>query len=242
MLSVERIEGTAALCTGSDGTTRTLPLASLPADVREGDLLTPLPEGGYAINAVQTAQQRGRLHDRLQHLAAESRRRKVLSMLQAAQNEPVSASVLATRCSVTRQVIVNDVAMLRAGGAPIVATPRGYLIESAAVQGDNRNYTIVCSHNTPALLLRELYIVVDHGAQALDVIVEHPVYGQITGQLQVCSRFDADRFAQTLASTEAEPLARLTGGLHLHTLRCPDFSCYERIVEALRSEGIWAGE
>ena len=59
--------------------------------------------------------------------SAEARRRAVAQILEEAEG-PVSAAALARRFSVSRQIIVGDVALLRAGGADILATPRGYLL------------------------------------------------------------------------------------------------------------------
>ena len=101
-----------------------------------------------------------------------------------------------------------------------------------------QDYTIACRHENVEQLLQELYIVVDHGATMRDVIVEHPIYGQLTGQLQVSSRFEADRFVKALTTSEASPLSQLTGGIHLHTLRCSDRACFERVTNALKAAGI----
>ena len=77
----------------------------------------------------------------------------------------------------------------------------------------------------------------DHGCQVLDVVVEHPVYGQLTGQLRLSSRYDIQQFMERVNSRRARPLSDLTGGVHLHTLRCPDQASYQRVVAALRAEG-----
>ena len=81
----------------------------------------------------------------------------------------------------------------------------------------------------------ELYTIVDAGGEVVDVIVEHPVYGQLTGPLRLRSRADVDSFLQRVQG--AEPLSALTGGIHLHTLRAPDEAVMERVMQALSSAG-----
>ena len=60
-------------------------------------------------------------------MRAEERRQAIRELLQNSK-QPVSASVLAARFAVSRQIIVGDIALLRAAGADISATPRGYVI------------------------------------------------------------------------------------------------------------------
>ena len=86
-------------------------------------------------------------------------RRTKISHLLAGADKPVSATVLAAQCGVSRQIIVGDVALLRAGGADIAATPRGYVLprDSAALLR-----TVACVHDREGMA-RELEIIVDHG-------------------------------------------------------------------------------
>ncbi len=163
-------------------------------------------------------------------MTAAQRREKILQTLSGASG-PVSAGVLASELGVSRQAVVGDVALLRAGGSPITATPRGYVLEDAAPTG-RILCTVACRHGMDGLL-QELYTVVDCGCGVLDVTVEHPVYGQLSGQLQVFSRFDADEFVKKLSENSAQLLCRLTGDIHLHTLSCPDEAHRERVLAAL---------
>ena len=164
---------------------------------------------------------------------AEERRETILKLLrQSAQ--PVSASTLAGQLSVSRQIIVGDIAILRAGGAEISATPRGYVLPQAT---DGITRTIACRH-TLVQTGQELDILVDNGCTVLDVIVEHPVYGQLTGQLQISSRYDVQQFLARVQAHDAAPLSILTGGIHLHTLRCPDEAACARACAALKAAGL----
>lgn len=166
-------------------------------------------------------------------MKAASRRQAILDRLRTA-DRPVSASALAAGLNVSRQIIVGDIALLRAGGAEISATPRGYVLPRAT---DGITRTIACRH-TLAQTGQELDILVDNGCTVLDVIVEHPVYGQLTGQLQISSRYDVEQFLARIRDSDAAPLSMLTGGLHLHTLCCPNEDAYTRACAALKAAGL----
>lgn len=160
---------------------------------------------------------------------AENRRKAVAEALSA--QEPISAASLAARFSVSRQVIVGDVALLRAGGLDVVATPRGYRLGKPA--GMVR--TVACLHSMENLEL-ELLTMVDNGCTVNDVVVEHPLYGELTGQLNLSSRYDVAQFVEQCRHTT--PLLSLTGGVHLHNLTCPDEETYQRVCRQLDEEGI----
>lgn len=241
MLSIERIEGDFAICEDEKQKQFNIPLALLPKGAAEGDIIKPNKKGGYLIDTQEGENRRKAVSDRLARVGTTSRRNSISKLLDQA-TQPISASALADKFHVSRQIIVGDVALLRASGVPVVATPRGYLLERPANTSSSFDYTIACHHDNNQQLLQELYVVVDHGATMIDVIVEHPVYGQLVGQLQISSRFDADRFISALASSEASPLSQLTGGIHLHTIRCPSRDCFERITTALCDKGILVSE
>lgn len=170
-------------------------------------------------------------------MEAASRRQAILDRLRTA-DRPVSASALAAELNVSRQIIVGDIALLRAGGAEISATPRGYVLPRAT---DGITRTIACRHAL-AQTGQELDILVDNGCTVLDVIVEHPVYGQLTGQLQISSRYDVEQFLARIRDSDAAPLSMLTGGLHLHTLCCPNEDAYTRACAALKAAGLLLGD
>ena len=164
---------------------------------------------------------------------AETRRQAVARALEEAE-APVSAAALAERFSVSRQIIVGDVALLRAAGAEILATPRGYVLGGRSPGVERR---LACVH-APEDMERELNAIVDAGGEVVDVIVEHPVYGQLTGLLGVRSRYDVGEFVARVAAHGARPLSDLTGGIHLHTVRCPDETAFRRVERALAGIGI----
>ena len=164
---------------------------------------------------------------------ALQRRKYIMGRLEEG-GAPVSATVLAGELSVSRQIIVGDVALLRAGGARITATPRGYVLERPP---EGRRFTIACRH-TPEEMARELEIMVDNGCTVENVIVEHSVYGQLVGQLMLSSRYDVAEFIRKVSESGSKPLSDLTGGIHLHTLRCPDEAAFQRVQEELDREGL----
>lgn len=165
-------------------------------------------------------------------MTAAQRRTAIYKQLTAAQT-PISATALAQQFSVTRQVVVGDIALLRAEGHSITATPRGYMIP--AETGLRR--TIACHHSGEDTQ-KELFAMVDCGCTVVDVIVEHPLYGQLTGPLQLSSRYDVQQFLKRCASADAQPLSNLTEGIHLHTLSCPDSEAFRRVQQNLRELGI----
>ena len=166
-------------------------------------------------------------------MRAEERRQAIRELLQNSK-QPVSASALAARFAVSRQIIVGDIALLRAAGADISATPRGYVIlrETAGLVRQ-----VAVQHDT-AGMEAELNAMVDQGCTVLDVIVEHPIYGQLTGPLQLASRYDVAQFLARCSQPDARPLSELTEGIHLHTLSCPDEASFDRVRQELRRLGI----
>lgn len=168
----------------------------------------------------------------------ETRRSSILSILRS--ESPVTGSSLASRMGVTRQVIVQDIAVLRAQGARILATPRGYtMLQESPPPGVTR---LVAVKHDREHTRDELYTAVDLGVEVVDVIVEHPVYGQLTGMLSLSSRADVDQFMRKIDETSAGLLSSLTQGVHLHTVRVKDQAQFDALLEALGRKGYLLGE
>jgi len=149
--------------------------------------------------------------------------------------KPISASLLAKELNVSRQVIVGDVALLRAQGHEIIATARGYLIPNYNETNQHLG-KIACQH-TPDDTKNELYIIVDLGAIVVNVIVEHGFYGEITGCLNLASRKDVDIFINKVKTMEVKLLSELTMGVHLHTIACRSKAHFEEVYQALENSG-----
>ena len=80
--------------------------------------------------------------------------------------------------------------------------------------------------------------MVDCGCTVVDVIVEHPVYGQLTAPLALSSRYDVEQFIQRMQDSHAQPLSALTGGVHLHTLSCPSEDAFSYLKVSLQAMGM----
>ena len=160
---------------------------------------------------------------------SEGRRKALAERLRGAKG-PLSAAALARELSVSRQIIVGDVALLRAGGLDITATPRGYLLPAPPA---GVSCTFACRHRADQME-EELNAMVDQGCTVLDVIVEHPIYGQLTGPLRLSSRYEVAQFVSRCREEAAAPLSQLTEGVHLHTVLCPDQAAADRVRVALK--------
>ena len=143
------------------------------------------------------------------------RRRRLMEWMRA-QSGPIHGDDLASHFRVSRQCLVQDVAVLRAAGELIVSTPQGYRLPLERMAAAHRA-TLACKH-TPEQTEHELNILVDHGVRVLDVIVEHPLYGELRGALMIESRADVQEFLRRVRQTRATLLSTLTQGVHLHTV------------------------
>lgn len=166
-------------------------------------------------------------------LAAE-RRERIRQILMDA-DAPISASTLAAQLGVSRQIVVGDVALLRAGGFAVDATPKGYRIPMA-----QSGYTglVACMHSTEEQLRQELYLVVDHGGVMQDVSVENPLYGELHANLNITSRRDADNFVAEVVRQPQSLLSSMTNGIHLHNIHCANETIFQEICSALDTAGI----
>lgn len=178
---------------------------------------------------------RGSTMEAKQKLLGEKRRQFLLNYLQR-ENRAVTGTELAELTGVSRQVIVQDIALLKAKNEPIIATPQGYLYFSA-VQPQGIQRVIACQHSFEKTE-RELTLLVEHGLKIIDVIVEHPVYGQLQGALMIESLADVREFIRKIENKEAKLLSSLTQGVHLHTVEAKDERQIEEACQALQKEGI----
>jgi len=169
-------------------------------------------------------------------LKVEERLEEILKTLKDS-SEPIVAREFAKKYQVSRQVIVGDIARLRAAGEEIVSTPRGYLMNTPI----NHQITkkIICKH-TPEETIDEINTIVGLGGKLLDVAIDHPVYGELTGALNIFDQADADQFNQKVVSGEASLLSELTEGIHVHTIAASSMMILEAIEEKLEEKGYLA--
>ncbi|MBE6083058.1 MULTISPECIES: transcription repressor NadR [Tissierellales] len=165
---------------------------------------------------------------------SNERREKILNILKQSK-KPIKGIGLAAEFKVSRQVIVQDIAILRAKGDNIIATPQGYIIPDS-VKTDTIVKTIVCKHSGGEEMEDELNTIVDMGGKVIDVIVEHPIYGEIKGLLLISSRLDVKNFMKNVKQSNAEPLSLLTEGIHIHSIEVKNEDSFKNIVNALKEK------
>ncbi len=167
-------------------------------------------------------------------MEGDSRRDKIIEMLNQAP-EPLSGAALAKQLKVSRQVIVQDIALLRAYDKNILSTNKGYILYQPETKAVYKR-TVSVMH-TDGQMQDELYTIVDCGAHVLDVVVEHEVYGQITADLFLRSRTDVDEFIEKIAKSKAQPLKTLTNGAHFHTVEADSEDVLARVERQLDARG-----
>ncbi|MBI4491577.1 MAG: transcription repressor NadR [Chloroflexi bacterium] len=163
-----------------------------------------------------------------------TQRRNILLRLLQQRGEPMTGTELAQRLGVSRQVIVQDVAVLRAAGEDILATPQGYLLLQPTPP---THRMVLATRHSREETAEELTILVDHGLRVLDAVVEHPLYGELRAPLMLASRADVQAFMARLEETGAVLLSHLTGGVHLHTVDASSPEHLAQAREALRQRG-----
>lgn len=165
---------------------------------------------------------------------SKERRSNIVNML-VGGNRPLKGQELAEKFNVTRQVIVKDVAIIRAEGTSIIATPEGYLISKYE---ENRiRKVIAVSHDRDEMDV-ELNTIVKYGGIVEDVIVEHPLYGEIKSMLMIKNLNDVEKFVSKFKNTEAEPLSLLTNGVHVHTISAESEKQIIDILKELEEKNI----
>ena len=169
---------------------------------------------------------------------AKERREKLAKILKKS-NKPIPGSELARQLGVSRQVIVQDIALLRAGKKEIISTNKGYLLFKAESNKFTRSFLV---KHTTEQIEEELCLMVDKGGRILDVGVSHGVYGNISTDLIINNRQDVYDFIEKLKKGKLTPLKELTGDVHLHTVEADTEEILDNIEEALRKKGLLYNE
>lgn len=164
------------------------------------------------------------------------RRKKIMEILKQ-EKKPVSGTELARRAGVSRQVIVQDVALMRANQENIMSTNKGYVIRENLPEQDPDCVRIFQVNHMTEDTLEELHTIVDYGGRLLNVFVEHEVYGQIQVDLVIQNRLDAEEFVDSLKKSKDEPLKTLTNGSHYHTVAADSVKNLDRIEAELKKKG-----
>lgn len=160
-----------------------------------------------------------------------SRLNKIYKYLKEARRA-VNGNELAEQFNISRQIIVQDIALLRAKGYDIISTNRGYIIN------DNSLTVKLCLHHENEEITKELYTIVDNGGTIKNVIIDHPVYEEIVATLNLSNRKEVDEFVAKMNKHQGTPLKQLGDGYtHYHEIIAPSKEVIDNIVADLDQLG-----
>ena len=165
-------------------------------------------------------------------MTGEERRIRILKKLQEADS-PLSGTALAKAFHVSRQIIVQDIALMRAENNGIISTNKGYLLRSKKAKNCQPKRVFFVKHSTQQVL-DEFQTIIELGGKVLDVAVEHEIYGQICVDLFIETATDAADFYGKLLTCRDNPLKVLTDDCHYHTVSAPSEKLLDLIEEELR--------
>jgi len=167
-------------------------------------------------------------------MKAEQRRREIVTTLMGA-SDPIPGGDLAVQTGVSRQVIVQDMALIRANGVDVMATNRGYVLHEA--QQVSRVFKVI---HTDEQVEEELNLFVDLGGIVQDVFVYHKVYGVIKVPMNIKSRKDVRKYMEGISSGKSTNLMNLTSNYHYHTIIAEDEQTLDMIQDELSQRGFLA--
>lgn len=159
-------------------------------------------------------------------MKAEERRKKLIALL--TDHTPIPGGVLSEKLSVSRQIIVQDIAILKASGHKIISTHRGYLLEEAPQA--ERVFKV---RHTSEQTKDELSLIVSLGGTVIDVFVWHKVYGKIEATLNIFSDRGIEQFLNGIKSGKSSELMHITDGYHYHTVRADSRETLDAIERLL---------
>lgn len=159
-------------------------------------------------------------------MLGEERREKILEALKK-NSKCISGGFFSKVFSVSRQVIVQDIALLRAKGYNIISTARGYLLQEPIYF----ERVVKVFHNDDSIE-DELNLIVDLGGEIADVFIKHEIYGDLRAELNIKSRKEVKDFLNKIEKGESKPLKNLTSGNHFHTIRASS----EKELDYIESE------
>lgn len=170
------------------------------------------------------------------NLDGNSRRKAIIAYL-TEKSVPISGTELAKHFNVSRQVIVQDVALLRAENRDILSTNKGYALFEHKPSRGGCSAVLMVKH-TAEQTMDEMLAIVDFGGSMLDVSIDHDLYGQIRTDLVINDAQDAEEFCEKMAQSSSKPLKVLTGDYHYHTIKAPSEKALTLIKQELRDKGI----
>jgi len=163
-------------------------------------------------------------------LDGKERRCHILELLEKTRT-PISGTELARTFGVSRQVIVQDIALLRAKNREILSTNKGYLLFHPLGE-DSAAQTVVMVKHSSDEVYDEFATIVELGGKVLNVSVDHDYYGQIQIDLVINDLKDAKDFVCRMKESKSQTLKCLTGDIHYHTIAAPS----EKVLQLIRKE------
>lgn len=163
-----------------------------------------------------------------------ARRKQILNMIRESP-KPLSGGALGRETGVSRQVVVQDIALLRTEGYPIVATARGYILNEP-----KQAVRLFKVHHSNEQTEDELTTIVDLGGCVLDVMVNHRIYGKMSAPLNIKNRRDVQLFMNSLHSGKSTPLMNVTSGYHFHHVSAEQEDILDEIEDALKEKNFLA--
>lgn len=164
----------------------------------------------------------------------QKRREIILEELSKAVKN-VNATQLAEKFGVSRQIIVGDIALLRASGIEIISNSRGYRLANKSI--GMLEAKLAVKHGLDQVE-EELRLIVENGGIVADVIVEHELYGEIKGTMDIKHVEEVAAFLNKVEQAHVTLLSSLTEGIHLHTIQYPNEETLVKIKQALSQAGI----
>lgn len=165
---------------------------------------------------------------------AETRRNEIIKRLTGA-SAPVSASKLAEEFGVSRQIIVQDIAIIRAMGYSVSSLSRGYVLETP-----NQVQRIFKVQHSDEDVEKELNLIIDTGGIVEDVFIFHKVYGTVRAPMGIKSRHQVKQFLDDIANGKSSLLKNVTSGYHYHTVTADSEETLDLIENNLREQGFLA--
>lgn len=169
-------------------------------------------------------------------MKAADRRKAIVNRLLSA-NEALSGGLLSGELGVSRQIIVQDITVLKGSGYDILSTHNGYVIRKSPLKEQ-----VFKLHHTTDQTEDELNTIVDLGGTIVDVFVWHKVYGKMVAPLNIFSRLHVKQFIEGVRSGKSSELMNITGGYHYHTIRADSETVLGSIEKALAQKGYIAPE
>ena len=167
-------------------------------------------------------------------LSGQERREQIIKILKQS-DKPIPGTELAKLVDVSRQVVVQDMALIRANGIEITSTNRGYII-----QDENKVSRVFKVIHTSEQVEEELNLYVDFGAVVEDVFVYHKVYGLIKVPMNIRSRRDVKKYLEGISSGKSSELMKLTSNYHYHTVSAEAEEVLDKLQEELWERGYLA--